>query len=121
MKAVFDTNILIDYLNGVEKAKIELSLYSEKYISIITWMEVLIGCKTEEEAGVVKDYLKSFTLIPLENNVALLAVSIKQKLKVKLPDSIIYASAKNLGCILVTRNSKDFDNTSPDVREPYQI
>jgi len=121
MKAVFDTNIIIDYLNGFQKAKKELSLYSEKFISIITWIEVLIGCNTEEETDLVKKYLKNFVVIPLENRVALLAISIKQTNKIKLPDAIIYASAKDLGCLLVTRNTNDFDKSSPDVREPYKI
>ena len=36
MKAVFDTNILIDYLNGIDQAATELSLYSESLVSVIT-------------------------------------------------------------------------------------
>ncbi len=43
MKAVFDTNILIDYLNGFKQAKKELSLYEEKLISVITRIEVMTG------------------------------------------------------------------------------
>ena len=42
VKALFDTNILIDYLTGRSQARAELSLYAEKAISIITWMEVMV-------------------------------------------------------------------------------
>ena len=49
MKAVFDTNILIDYLNGIQQAKKEIDLYSHRLISSITWMEVLIGANEENE------------------------------------------------------------------------
>ena len=43
VKALFGTNILIDYLNAVPEARAELSLYAEKAVSIITWMEVMVG------------------------------------------------------------------------------
>jgi predicted nucleic acid-binding protein len=33
MKAVFDTNILIDYMNGIEAARDELAKYSVRQIS----------------------------------------------------------------------------------------
>ena len=43
VKALFDTNILIDFLHEVAAARDELHRYEDKAISIITWMEVLIG------------------------------------------------------------------------------
>jgi hypothetical protein len=33
VKALFDTNILVDYLNAVPKARIELRSYEEKALS----------------------------------------------------------------------------------------
>ncbi len=121
MKAVFDTNILIDYFNGLHDAKHELSLYDDKLISIITWIEIMVGTKSENQNIVVKNYLKSFNIVTLEENIASKAVEIRQSNKIKLPDAIIYATAKEHGCILVTRNTKDFDPSLPDIREPYQI
>lgn len=43
MKAVFDSNIVIDYLNGFERAENVFEEYPEKIISIVTWIEVLVG------------------------------------------------------------------------------
>ncbi len=43
VKVLLDTNILIDYLNGVKSAKIELERFEDKAISVITWMEVMVG------------------------------------------------------------------------------
>ena len=43
IKALFDTNILIDYLLGVPACKKETGKYTKKYISIITRMEILVG------------------------------------------------------------------------------
>lgn len=36
MNAIFDSNILIDYLNGIRKAKLEMDLYPQRSISIVT-------------------------------------------------------------------------------------
>ena len=45
MKAVFDTNILIDLLNGREEANNEAGRYSNLAISRISWIEVLTGTR----------------------------------------------------------------------------
>lgn len=55
MKALLDTNILIDYLNGVVEAKAEIELYHFPMISAITWMEVMVGVETGDEE-VVRDF-----------------------------------------------------------------
>ena len=39
----------------------------------------------------------------------------------KLPDTIICATAKELGWILVTRNPKDFSEKDASIRVPYRI
>ncbi len=49
VKALFDTNILIDYLNAVPKARAELARYDDKAISIVTWIEVLVGAPKDLE------------------------------------------------------------------------
>lgn len=43
VKVVLDTNVLVDYLQGIGSARDELAKYERPGISIITWMEVLIG------------------------------------------------------------------------------
>lgn len=43
VKALLDTNILIDFLNGVPQARDEIARYRRTAISIITWMEVMAG------------------------------------------------------------------------------
>ena len=43
MKAVIDTNILVDYLNGIELAAAEISQFENRLISVITFIEVLAG------------------------------------------------------------------------------
>ncbi|WP_308167144.1 MULTISPECIES: hypothetical protein [Symbiopectobacterium] len=44
--ALFDTQILIDYLNGIAQANDILDKFNHKpAISVITWMEVMVGAK----------------------------------------------------------------------------
>lgn len=45
MIAVFDTNILIDYLNGEVKAKNTIEQYDQIAISVITYIEIMVGVK----------------------------------------------------------------------------
>jgi len=42
VNALLDTNILIDYLNRIEAARREITLYPEPCISPISWMEVMV-------------------------------------------------------------------------------
>ncbi|MCH7641284.1 type II toxin-antitoxin system VapC family toxin [Patescibacteria group bacterium] len=121
MKAVLDTNILIDYLNGMKAANRELSLYTEKIISVISWMEVLAGTGNSDEETIIRSFLGTFTLITVDKAIAEKALEIRKSLRLRTPDSIIYATARENGCILVTRNTKDFNPSWPDVREPYIV
>jgi predicted nucleic acid-binding protein len=114
---VIDSNILIDYLNGRQEAQKFILSNSDLSISIITWMEVLIGNKNDNE--VVKSFLSTFDIIHLNLNIAGLAVELRRNMKIKLPDAIIYATAKYKNTKLITRNTKDFNKKLKDVKIPY--
>jgi len=118
--ALFDTNVLIDYLKGVPEAQVEWELYEQKSISIITWMEVMIGAKSSVVTA-TRDFLESMRLIPLDEEVAERAVTLRQQYRIKLPDAIIWASAETRSVLLVTRNTKDFPANAPGVRIPYLL
>ena len=51
MKALFDTNILIDYLRGLPAARDELNRHQDKAISVVTWMEIMVGAPMLAERG----------------------------------------------------------------------
>lgn len=121
MKAVFDTNILIDYLNGFKQAKKELSLYEDKLISVITRIEVMTGARNKEQEKVLRKFLSSFTIHGLDNKIADRTVDLRRKFHMKTPDAIIYATAREQGCVVVSRNTKEFKKEWPDVRVPYKL
>ncbi len=120
MKALFDTCILIDYLNGVEAARTELALYREKYISAITWMEVLVGAIMATEAA-TRLFLDGFQLIEIDGAIREETVALRRAYRIKLPDAMIWASARIHGLDLITRNTKDFSETLPQIRIPYRL
>lgn len=118
VKVLFDTNILIDYLNGVELAKAELDRYANKAISLITWMEVLVGVTPATDA-IIRNFLNDFERLPIDARVSEAAVELRKKYRIKLPDAIIWATAQVHGRILVTPNTKDFAVGEPGVSIPY--
>lgn len=118
MKALFDTNILIDFLNKVPQAQNELHRYESRAISIITWMEVMVGADQVLEAQ-TRQVLGNFDVIALDNEIAERAVQLRRQHRVKLPDAVIWASAYIHSMLLVTRNTKDFAPDTPGVRIPY--
>lgn len=119
MKALFDTNILIDYLNGVDAAQAELARHRHRLISVITWMEVLAGAKDDEEEDVIDMFLRDFTVVDLTRGIAREAVEIRRADRLRLPDAVIRATARVESALLVTRNTRDFSKDDPGVRVPY--
>ncbi|RLA58055.1 MAG: VapC toxin family PIN domain ribonuclease, partial [Gammaproteobacteria bacterium] len=102
MKALIDTNILIDYLNGIDAAREEISRYETPLISAITWMEVMVGAVDDEQPS-IRSFLSRFTQVAIDAKVAETAVSIRREHKMRLPDAIIWASAKRESALLVSR------------------
>lgn len=120
LRALFDTNVLIDYLNGVEAAKAEIARYQRPAISMISWIEVLAGTRPGVETETRK-FLASFERLELTEKIAERAVALRRAAKMRVPDAIILATARVQNLLLVTRNTKDFTADEPGIRVPYRI
>jgi len=118
---LFDTTILIDTLNGIEAGVAELTATDDRFVSIITTIEVLAGAPTRHTESLARELLSSMTLLPLSEDVAEAAVSIRRATRLKLPDAIILATARVHGLTLSTRNTRDFPEGDPNVRVPYRL
>ena len=118
MKALFDSNIIVDFVTGHEEAKVELRNF-ERFISRITWIEVLVGSQTEDDRKIREHLLTQFQMFELDAAVAKEAVLIRKGSRLKLPDAIILATARVHGLLLVTRNHRDFSRKNPEIRIPY--
>ncbi len=120
VKVLFDTNIVIDVLKGVPAARHVLSDYPQRAISIITWMEVMVGTPANL-TDATRDFLRGFGLIGLDEDVAEQAVIIRKVHRLKLPDAVIWATAKVNGLSLLTRDTRGFPRQHPDIVIPYEL
>ena len=121
MKTLFDTNIIIDALNGHELAMAEVKASYAPAISAITWIEVLAGVTDATEAA-ARALLMGFKTIDVDKDIADYAVSLRQERRLSLTDAIIVATAQATGRTLITRDAKlanEFDD--PPVLVPYRV
>jgi predicted nucleic acid-binding protein len=118
--AVFDTNIVIDWLRGRPQAIAELDRHAHRLISRITWMEVRAG-EPQATRNHVTALMQPFEIIEVDTDIASAAVDIRHNSRIKLLDAIILATARTEGLVLVTRNIKDFPEGTPGVRIPYSL
>ena len=117
----FDSNILIDALNGDDRAEAELRAADDRWISRVTWIEVMSRVD-ERVLPRTTSLLSSFFIDELDMAIAARAAELRnERPSLKLPDAVILASAQIHGRMLVTRNTKDFPATMPGIRVPYII
>lgn len=120
-EAVFDSNILIDALKDIKAAHAELGRYPRRYISRMTWLEVMVGAMPDDTVR-AEGFLRYFTIVELSEEIARRAAVLRsERMRLGLTDAIILASAQVSGRILVTRNSKDFPVSMPGIRVPYRL
>lgn len=114
----FDSNILIDSLNGNAIARSEIARVEHRWISRVTWIEVL----SKERGGtlrLIEAFLRGFAIDELDERIASHAAALRrERPRLKLADSVILASAQVNHRILVTRNIKDFPAAMPGIRVP---
>jgi predicted nucleic acid-binding protein len=107
-KYVLDTNIFISLVKGLlgVTPTASLPIDGKIYISVITRMEALaypqMTANEEEKIRVVLRYIH---VIPLHRKVEENTILLRAKTKLKLPDSIVSATAITLKAILLSNDS----------------
>lgn len=121
IKRLLDSVILIDHLNGIEKAtRFILELQPEQTaVSVITRAEILAGLEKDDKKVVVP-LLDQYKLLIIDQPVADMAADLRRVHRWKLPDAFQAALALHHKIKLTTRNTKDFDPEKFDFVEiPY--
>jgi len=118
---LLDSNILIDYLNGMAPAAEVLGKAEATSISRVSWIEVLAGAESPEQASALRGWLARFTIVEIDATNAERAMELRRKHRLSMPDPLIWASAQVHGLILVSRNTRDFPSDQPGIHVPYRI
>lgn len=105
---VADTSLLVNFFNGLEAAKKVLQ-GQYIWISVITEIELLsFGSLTKSQDKLIRSFLDQCILIELNKPIRELAIEIRKKHKLKVPDAIIASTSLHLDFPLITMDS-DFN------------
>jgi predicted nucleic acid-binding protein len=119
--AVFDTWILLDALRGIPEAGVEIKRYSQRYLSRISWIEVLTQ-GLPDDGQRTEGFLAHFNVVELSDEIARAAAQLRaQRRGLTLSNAIVLATAQTTGRILVTRNTSAFPAQMPGIRVPYTL
>jgi predicted nucleic acid-binding protein len=111
---LFDTDVLIWFLRGSEKAAETIAASDDRSISIINYMELLRGSRDKNETKTIKEFLAdfSFRLLPLTENIGHRAsIYVEEyglKSKMGVADALVAATAVENRQTLLTGNQKHY-------------
>ena len=75
--ALFDTNVLIDHRNAVRQARKEIARFESRAVSIITWIEVMVGAD-DDLIEPIRRCLEGFKVVALDDEIADRAVTLRR-------------------------------------------
>lgn len=124
--ALFDTNILIDYLKGHSDAATLINTCLKDgplpACSLISKVELLSGARPGEEQ-IITEFLDAFRRVGLDDNIAEAAGRYMRLYRkshgINTADAIIAASALVSEAVLYTLNGKHFPMDEIKVIKPY--
>lgn len=111
---IFDTDIFIWAQRGNEKAAKLMEKSDEKFLSVLTYMELLQCAKNKTQHKYVKNFLSSFgfVVLPLTENIGHRASIYVEEYTLssglRSGDAIIAATAVENSVILASSNLKHF-------------
>jgi predicted nucleic acid-binding protein len=119
VKYLLDTTTAIDLFKGLEAVKpIKAMLQHTKvYISIVTRIEMLAyPHMTSEMEKRINIFLKSVKIIPLTKKVEQNTILIRRSKRLKIPDTVIAASALSVKAVIISRDDHLLSLNWPGLR-----
>jgi hypothetical protein len=112
---LIDTNVLIDVERDVERAIAcveSLENQAQLAISVITEMEMIVGCRDKKELRILQHFLQRFEVYPLTPPIAQIALDLLKQYNLShgllIADALIAATALTFQIPLVSGNQRDF-------------
>ncbi len=125
---IFDTDVLIYYLRGNERARKRLAAasHAERQMSVVTHMELLAGSRGPLESRVIDKLAEAqFSRVhPLDESLSALSLRLIRRFAashgLRLADALVAATALSRGHRLVTGNPRHFRFIPQLVVEPFK-
>ena len=111
---MYDTDVLIWFMRGNEKAAGVFEKDAEKTISVQTYMELLQGARDRTEQEHLKDFIFAFdfAVLPLTENIGHRALVYVEEYALsagmRSADAVIAATAVENNAVLCTGNTRHF-------------
>jgi predicted nucleic acid-binding protein len=110
-----DTDVLIDAALDVREAVDcldTLENISVLAVSVITQMELIVGCRNKAELRKMEQFLARFQITPINEQISSTAVELLLKFRLShgllIPDALIAATAIALEVDFVSKNQRDY-------------
>ena len=114
-KIMIDTDILIDVARSVNTAIERLNLETQTAsptISIITQMELMVGCRNKTELQHLKRFIQRYEVIPVDETISNKARKLLEEYYLShgllIPDGFIAATALVREIPLLSKNQRDY-------------
>ncbi len=112
---IVDTDILIDaalQINAAVNCLNDLEQKSALAISVITQMELFVGCRNKTELRNTERFLQRFQVLKLSESVSDAAVGLLRQYRLShglaIPDALIAATAIALDQQFISKNQRDY-------------
>ena len=112
---IVDTDVLIDLGRNISDAVAclqEIQQHSSRATSVVSQMELIVGCRNKQELRAVEELLARFYIINLDPSITSRAVELVRLYRLshglQIPDALIAATALELNQPLVTKNFRHF-------------
>ena len=112
---IVDTDILIDSGRGIREAVSFLDQVEQHFtmaISIITQMELIVGCRNKNELQALDHFLLRFELIKINENISDIAGDLLRRYRLShgllIADALIASTVIASTRLFITKNQRDY-------------
>ena len=112
---IVDTDILIDAGLKIVKAINYLQRLEQENtlgVSLITQMELIIGCRNKRELSSLDKFLRRFEIININETISLKSAELLRKYRLShgllIADALIAATVLAMDVSVLTKNKKDY-------------
>jgi hypothetical protein len=115
-----DTDILIEVGRGINEAATCLQAIERQSpiaISVVTQMELIVGCRNKNELSALEHFLDRFAIVNINDSISQTAVDLLKRYRLShgllIADALIAATAISEDGLLVSKNQRDYRFIEP--------